>query len=68
MTPKRRKIVIICLIIFAVSLATVAVSTVIQIIHNGWDNLSFINYVPFIGITAAMISVLVNLKNDKDKK
>jgi len=63
MTPKQRKRMKICLIILAVSMAVMAISTVIQIVHNGWGTSSAINIVPFSGAAVVMIVML-----GKDKK
>ena len=67
MKPKNRKVVIVCLIIFAASLVVAAISTVIQIIHNGWSNLSLLNIAPFIGMSVAMISALASTRDKKEK-
>jgi vancomycin permeability regulator SanA len=67
MTPKRRKILIVCLIVLAVSMAVMAVSTVIQVIHNGWEAFSVINTVPFFGMAIVLIIFLQNDKKKDDK-
>ena len=49
MTPKRKKTVAICLAILAVSMVVLVVSTIVQIIHNGWDSVNVSTLVPFYG-------------------
>ena len=67
MKPKSRNVVIVCAVILAVCLVVFAVSTVIQIVHNGWDAFSVVNLVPFFGMVAVMIVILTGGKN-KDGK
>ena len=40
--------------------AVFAVSTIVQIIHNGWDAFNVVNLVPFFGMTAVMVVILRN--------
>ena len=67
LTPKRRRIILVCLIILAISMAVLAVSTIIQIIHNGWETVSVVNFVPFMGMASVMIAVLASDKKRGDK-
>ena len=67
MTPKQRKTVKVSLIILAISMAVMAVSTIISIIHSGWATTSIINFVPFIGILCAMIAIYGSDKKKNDK-
>ena len=57
MTPKRKKTVAICLAILAVSMVVLVVSTIVQIIHNGWDSVNVSTLVPFMGMGAVMIAL-----------
>jgi len=67
MKPKRRKIVMICTVILAVCLVVFAISTILQIVHNGWDSFSVVNFVPFIGMAVVMIVILTGDKKKDDK-
>jgi len=67
MTPNQRKIIKICFVILAVSMAVMAVSTVINIVNNGWEVFSIINVVPFIGVFVAMIAIFIGNKDKSDK-
>ena len=58
MTPKRRRMIKICLAILAVSMAVMAISTFVQISHNGWESVNLITIVPFIGMGAVMIALI----------
>ena len=58
MTPKRKKMIKICLVILAVSMAVMAISTFVQISHNGWTSTNTITIVPFMGMGAVMIALL----------
>ena len=65
MTTKQRKLVRICLIILALSMLTMAISTFIQIQHNGWESVNTINTVPFGGMVVVLIIMLK--RDDKEK-
>jgi hypothetical protein len=62
MTPKQEKIVKICFIVLAISMAVMAISSVIQIVNEGWDSFNVITIVPFIGIVVSMIVVFASGK------
>ena len=67
MTSKQRKVVKTCLIILTISMAVMAISTIINVIHNGWEAFSVVNIVPFIGMAGVMVSILTSDKNEDDK-
>ncbi|MDR3013072.1 MAG: hypothetical protein LBU70_07665 [Chitinispirillales bacterium] len=67
MTTKQRKLVKICSIILAISLAVMVVSTVIQIINSGWESFNMVNIVPFLGVAVVMIAILASDKKKDDK-
>ncbi|MCL2718940.1 MAG: hypothetical protein FWE14_09210 [Lachnospiraceae bacterium] len=62
MTPKQEKIVKICFIILAISMAVMAISSVIQIVNEGWESLNMITVIPFIGIIVSMIVIFASGK------
>ena len=68
MTTKQKKISKICFIIFIVSMAVMAVATVIQIIHNGWESISPISFLPFIGGIAVFTTVFAGDKKKDDRQ
>jgi len=53
--------------LLAVSIAVMAVSTIINIVNNGWEVLSIINVVPFIGVFVAMIAIFAGNKDKSNK-
>ena len=64
MVQKQQKLVKLCLILLSVSMAVMAISTVVQIIHNGWGSVHAVNIVPFCGMAVVLITLL---SNDKKK-
>lgn len=67
MTPKQRKTITVCLIILAISMAVMAISTIINLINNGWEAFNMVSFVPFIGMTLAMIVILESGKKENEK-
>jgi hypothetical protein len=67
MSAKRRKTIIICCIILALSMVVLAISTVIQVIHNGWEAITIVNFAPFIGMAVAITTVLINSKKNNEE-
>jgi|GEM_PF-2278516 len=65
MTTKQRRLVRICLIILALSMLTMAISTFVQIHHNGWESVNAINTVPSGGM---MVVLIIMLKRDDKEK
>ncbi|MCL2300493.1 MAG: hypothetical protein FWC27_10165 [Firmicutes bacterium] len=65
MTARQRRVFTACIIISAAAMAVMAVSAVIDVVHNGWDALSVVNFAPFCGLPA-MIAILVNDRKNDD--
>jgi len=62
MTPKQNSILKICFVIFAISMAVMAISTIIDLIRNGWEALNVISFVPFIALISAFSTIFANKK------
>ena len=69
MTSKHRRIINICLIILAISMAIMAINEVINIFNNGWGSFNMVSIAPFSGIAVVMIVILASSKkmSNKDK-
>ena len=65
MTPKKRKILLGCVIVMAVCMVVYAISTVMNVVHNGWDTVGVINFVPFIGFVPLIVILANDKKGDK---
>ena len=68
MAPKQRNTIRICLIILAISLVIMAASTIIHVIHDGWDTLNLVNFVPFISVASAMFIIYSGDRKKDDKQ
>ena len=64
MTSKQRKIIKLCLVILAVSVVVMAISTFVQVIQHGWQatDIDTFTFAP-MGAVAIMLAVI--LKNEK---
>ncbi|MCL1882358.1 MAG: hypothetical protein FWF81_01210 [Defluviitaleaceae bacterium] len=61
-TQKQRKAIIVSFIILLISFAISAISTIIDVFNNGWENVSVLNIVPLIGMIVIMIAILYGAK------
>ena len=67
MTPKQKNLIKLCLVVLAISMLVMAISTVVQIIHNGWESFNTVDIVPFGGMAVAIIAILASDKKKDDK-
>ena len=68
MTSKGRIIIKICAVVLALSIAVMAVSMVIQIIHFGWEEFNAVNIIPLLGMAVAMVVMLLSGRKKDGKK
>jgi len=47
-----------CLVILAISMAVMAVSSVMNILRTGWSNYYAVNLIPFLGMATVVIAIL----------
>jgi surface polysaccharide O-acyltransferase-like enzyme len=62
MSPRQRKLMTVCLVILVVSMAIMAVNTIIDISRNGRETFDAINIFPFISMAVVLIIILANNK------
>ena len=58
MTSRQRRVLKICFVTLAISMTVMTVSSVIQLVNNGWDSFSMITVVPFIGMIVSFVILI----------
>ena len=67
-TPNQLKVIRVCLVLLSISVAIMVISTIIDIVQNGWGTIHAFNIAPFSGIIVVMIIILANNKKNDTKK
>ena len=67
MKPMQKNVLKICLIVLIVALLVMLASTVILIIHDGWEAFKPVYAFPSVGMFIAIIALLVKNKKDSGK-